>query len=101
MNANVIEFYKKVRMDQGLIGALSEGKTMEEFYTIAIDKAAEIGLTFQEDDVKEACEKWGELRMLATDDGELTEFELEIISAGGDGGSYNPPSGMTCYGGGV
>ena len=99
MNANVIEFYKKVRTDKGLIEALSEGKTAEEFYTIAVDKAAEVGITLQEDDVKEACEKFGELRVLAANDDELTEFELEMVSAGAT--IYNPPSGMTCVDGAV
>ena len=31
MNANVIEFYKKVRADKGLIEALSEGKPTKPF----------------------------------------------------------------------
>ena len=51
MNANVIEFYKKVRTDQGLIEALSEGKTAEEISAIAVKKAAELGITLQQDDV--------------------------------------------------
>ena len=99
MNANVVEFYKKVRTDQGLIEALSEGKTAEEFYMIAVDKAAEIGITLQQDDIKEACGKYGELCQLAANDDELTEFELEMVSAGAT--MYHPPSGMTCVDNGV
>ncbi|MAN81468.1 MAG: hypothetical protein CMM77_05190 [Rhodospirillaceae bacterium] len=99
MNANVVEFYKKVRTDQGLIEALSEGKTAEEMSAIAVKKAAELGITLQQDDVVAACNNFTELCKLAANDDELTEFELEIISAGvsADGG----PSGVTCYHDGV
>jgi hypothetical protein len=99
MNTNVIEFYKKVRTDKGLIEALSEGQTAEEFYTIAVNKAAEAGISLHVDDVKEACEKYGELCELAANDDELTDFELEMVSAGGT--MYHPPSGQTCIGGEV
>lgn len=85
MNANVIEFYKKVRTDQSLIEALSEGKTKEEFIKAAVDKAAEMGITLQAEDVVAACGKFEELCKLAANDDELTEFELEVI-AGGSGG---------------
>ncbi|MEQ9557337.1 MAG: hypothetical protein RIG67_16320 [Rhodospirillales bacterium] len=100
MNTNVVEFYKKVRTDQGLIEALSEGKTAEEMSAIAVKKAAELGITLQQDDVVAACGNFEELCKLAANDDELTEFELEIISAGYQdcGGG---PSAVTIYYNGV
>tara|TARA_R110001592_G_scaffold361214_1_gene671318 strand:- start:15898 stop:16200 length:303 start_codon:yes stop_codon:yes gene_type:complete len=82
MNANVVEFYKKVRTDQGLIEALSEGKTTEEFTKIAVTKAAEMGIALQADDIVAACGQFDELCKLAANDDELTDFELEMIAAG-------------------
>ncbi|MEQ9557336.1 MAG: hypothetical protein RIG67_16315 [Rhodospirillales bacterium] len=103
MNANVVEFYKKVRTDQGLIEALSEGKTAEELSTIAVNKAAEMGITLQMDDVVAACGNFEELCKLAANDDELTEFELEVIAGGSffgiGGGNYYGASGLTGVGG--
>ncbi|MCF3630555.1 hypothetical protein RJ527_04815 [Thalassospiraceae bacterium LMO-SO8] len=106
MNTNVVEFYKKVRTDQNLIEALSEGKTTEEFIKTAVDKAAEMGITLQQDDIVAACGNFAELCKLAANDDELTEFELEMISAGGffngyESGNYYGPSGLTGIGGQV
>ncbi|MAN81467.1 MAG: hypothetical protein CMM77_05195 [Rhodospirillaceae bacterium] len=103
MNTNVVEFYKKVRTDQNLIEALSEGKTTEEFIKAAVNKAAEMGITLQQDDVVTACRNFEDLCKLAANDDELTEFELEMISAGGlfngfESGNYYGPSGMTGIG---
>lgn len=81
MNANVIEFYKKVRADQGLIEALSEGKTTEEFSEIAVKKAAEMGITLEMSDVIAATGQFKHVISVANDD-ELTDFELELVAAG-------------------
>ncbi|HBT41522.1 MAG TPA: hypothetical protein DIW51_08550 [Rhodospirillaceae bacterium] len=82
MNANVIEFYKKVRTDQGLIEALSEGKTAEQVSEIAVKKAAEMGITLETADVIAALGQFQELAAGAANDDELTEFELELVAAG-------------------
>lgn len=92
MNANVIEFYQKVRTDQGLIEALSEGKTAEEISEIAVKKAAEMDLRLEKADVIAACDRFKELVAAAANDDELTEFELELIAAGGS---------TSCVGGSV
>lgn len=81
MNANVIEFYKKVRADQGLIKALSEGKTTEEFSEIAVEKAAEMGIELEMSDVIAATGQFKNVIAAANDD-ELTDLELELIAAG-------------------
>jgi hypothetical protein len=82
MNANVIEFYKKVRADQGLIDALSEGKTVEEFTEIAVEKAAEIGILLEAADVVAALGQFKAVIEKAANDDELTEVELELVAAG-------------------
>ena len=82
MNANIIEFYKKVRTDQGLIEALSEGQTAEQVSEIAVKKAAEMGITLETADVIAALDQFQELAADAANDDELTEFELELIAAG-------------------
>lgn len=82
MNANVIEFYKKVRADQGLIEALSEGKTVEEISEIAVKKAAEIDIQLNTADVVAALGQFKELVTEAANDDELTELELELVAAG-------------------
>lgn len=82
MNANVIEFYKKVRADQGLIEALSEGQTVEEISAIAVKKAAEIDIQLNTADVVAALGQFKELVTEAANDDELTEIELELIAAG-------------------
>ncbi len=82
MNANVIEFYKKVRTNQGLIEALSEGQTAEQVSEIAVKKAAEMGITLETADVIAALDQFQELAADAANDDELTEFELELVAAG-------------------
>lgn len=82
MNTNVIEFYKKVRADQGLIDALSEGKTAEEFSEIAVKKAAEIGIQLETADVAAALGQFKAVIEKAANDDELTELELELVAAG-------------------
>ncbi len=82
MNANVIEFYKKVRTDQGLIEALSEGQTAAQVSEIAVKKAAEMGITLETTDVIAALGQFQELVADAANDDELTEFELELVAAG-------------------
>jgi len=82
MNTNVIEFYKKVRADQGLIDALSEGKTAEEFSEIAVKKAAEIGIQLETADVAAALGQFEEVIATAANDDGLTEVELELVAAG-------------------
>lgn len=82
MNANVVEFYRKARVDQGLIEALSEGKTAEEFVNIAVTKAAEMGLHFEKNDVIDAFDQFETFVAAAANDDELTEFELQYIAAG-------------------
>lgn len=82
MNANIIEFYKKVRTDQGLIEALSEGKSTEEISAIAIEKAAEMGIELEPAEVGEAIGSFDKLATAAANDDELTDFELELIAAG-------------------
>ena len=92
MNTNVIEFYQRVRADQGLIEALSEGKTAEEFSEIAVKKAAEIGIQLETADVAAALDQFKKVIATAANDDELTEIELELVAAG------VPP---TCYDGSV
>lgn len=82
MNANVIEFYKKVRADQGLIEALSEGKTEETFSEIAVKKAAELDIQLETADVIDAIGHFENLVRRAANDDELTDLELELIAAG-------------------
>ena len=82
MNANVIEFYKKVRADQGLIEALSEGQTVEEISEIAVKKASEMGIQLNTADVVAALGRFKELITEAANDDELTELELELVAAG-------------------
>lgn len=90
MNANVIEFYKKVRADQDLIKALSEGQTVEEFSDIAVKKAAEIDIQLERADVVGALDDLKGLITEAANDDELTDLELELVAAGIP---------MTCYSG--
>ncbi|MEQ8503918.1 MAG: hypothetical protein RIB80_01235 [Rhodospirillales bacterium] len=92
MNANVIEFYKKVRADKGLIEALSEGKTDEAFSKIAIEKAAELGIHLETADTIDALKHLDKLVHTAANDDALTDFELELIAAGIT---------VTCYSGEV
>jgi len=82
MNANVIEFYKKVRADQGLIEALSEGQTVEEISEIAVKKASEMGIQLNTADVVAALGRFKELITEAANDDELTELDLELVAAG-------------------
>ena len=82
MNANVIEFYQKVRVDPNLIDALSRGKTIEEFSEIAVGKAGEIGIQLEKSEVVNAAGQIRELVMAAANDDELTELELELVAAG-------------------
>ena len=82
MNANVIEFYRKVRTDQGLIEALSEGKSVEEISEIAVTKAAEMNMPLRTDDVLAVSGNLNDVIAAAVNDDELTEFELELVAAG-------------------
>lgn len=92
MNANVIEFYKKVRTDKGLQEALSEGNTVEEISEIAVAKAGEAGIQLEKSDVLVAMGQMKEIVSAVANDDELTEFELEMVAAG---------DATKCVGGGV
>lgn len=82
MNANVIEFYRKARTDQGLMEALSEGKTLEGISEIAVKRAAEMGIQLQTGDVLATLGQMAEFIPAAVNDDELTDFELELVAAG-------------------
>ncbi len=82
MNANVIEFYKKVRADQSLIQALAEGKNDDMFAEIAVEKAAELGIHLETEDAIDALDHLETLVRQAANDDSLQDFELELVSAG-------------------
>lgn len=83
MNANVIEFYKKVRDDKGLQEALSEGKTAGDVAEIAVAKAGEMGIQLEKGDVVAALGQFKDLVKTVANDDELTDYELELAAAGG------------------
>ena len=82
MNTTVIDFYKFARTNPEIVTQLSAERDPEAFLARAVEAGREAGFDFS---LEEARLELTDLPQLINDianDDELTDFELELVSAG-------------------
>ncbi|HBC07537.1 MAG TPA: hypothetical protein DC046_08140 [Rhodospirillaceae bacterium] len=82
MNQNIIEYYRQLRVSEDLMAAFSLSKTPEDVADTAVEQGDKLGFSFTKEEALAAGMNFKALCNEAANDDELTEFELEMISAG-------------------
>lgn len=82
MNQNIIGYYKQMRVSEDLLAAFAHSKDFEDMIDIAVEQGGKLGFSFTKEEALAAGLNFKALCSQAANDDELTEFELEMISAG-------------------
>lgn len=82
MNKNIIEYYLQVHEDDALQAAYSGCESTEQMAEIAVDQGRALGFFFTKEDALATGLNIEALKNAASNDGELSDFELELVAAG-------------------
>lgn len=84
MNNNIIEFYRAVRQDQPLFDQLVTMQDADQLVEAVMSAGPKFGFDLTQDDVRQGLNSLTEIIAEVGNDEELTDFELEFVSAGGN-----------------
>ncbi|MEQ8503913.1 MAG: Nif11-like leader peptide family natural product precursor [Rhodospirillales bacterium] len=82
MNQDIISYYRKLREDEGLRAAYANCESVEQVMQTAVEQGTTLGFSFSKEEAMEIGYDIQVLHDLAANDDELSDFELELISAG-------------------
>lgn len=82
MNQNIIDFYQVLRSDAKLVETLMKHEGTDELLEAATSEAKKLGFHFTKEEALTAGMNIDALRAESANDEELSDFELELISAG-------------------
>ncbi len=82
MNQNIVDYYQTVRQDKALQAAYAGCENFDQIIEKAVDEGRKLGFSFTKEEALAAGMNFKALCSQAANDDELTEFELEMISAG-------------------
>ena len=82
MHKNIIEYYQRVRDDEALQAAYSTCENTDQMFEIAVEEGRKLGLAFSKEDAMAVGFDVEALHGAATNDDELSDFELALVAAG-------------------
>ena len=82
MDRNIIEYCQKVQEDEALQAAYAECQNTEQMCEIAVEEGRKFGFFFTKDDALASGFSFERLQEAASNDGELSDLELELVAAG-------------------
>lgn len=82
MNDNVVALYQKIRTDGRLIAQFESCDGPEALVQQALIISSKLGVQVERQDLEAAVADLGSLIQSAANEDELTDFELEFVSAG-------------------
>ncbi len=82
MNRNIIEYCQKVQEDDALQAAYAGCENTEQMCEIAVEEGRKLGFFFTKEDALATGFSFERLQDAASNDSELSDFELELVAAG-------------------
>ena len=82
MNSTVVDFYKFARTNPEIIAKLSEKCDQEVFLARTVEAGQAAGFSFSLEEARHGLADISQLVEDIANDDELTDFELELVSAG-------------------
>jgi len=82
MNRNIVDYYQKVREDKALQAAYAGCENIDQIVETAVNEGGKLGFSFTKEEAAAIGFDIEALHGAATNDDELSDFELELVAAG-------------------